>query len=303
MLSLVPPPKRQSRGISLRGASDRIRILSAVERRGPLFEVRRVIVITLSLVVLLIPPLLGWVRIDLWGGNHLLLGEPANVIAALKGFVVAMGVLYGFTFASNVIVGRFFCGWGCPVGYVSRLGEHIALAKSKAARWWHQLSGAGFAATFVAAVMLWWVDPRVMIEGSLKAKLIVAGVFIALWIGGWLHASKWRFGFCLSACPIGFYYRIVTSKAPIGISFIQVPNPCIECHACEKVCPVNLDPKRLGDDVDAPPDTVDGPSLRYGDAECLRCGDCVEACRMVFAPDPGAVPPLRFGFERTTKEV
>jgi NAD-dependent dihydropyrimidine dehydrogenase PreA subunit len=33
----------------------------------------------------------------------------------------------------------------------------------------------------------------------------------------------------------------------------------------------------------------------YGDAECIRCGDCVEACRMIFKGRPGEVPPLRFG--------
>lgn len=273
--------------------SDRVRVLSAVARSGTAFPLTRIAVITASLAILLAVPLLGIVRIDLWRAHHILLGERVGLIAALKGFVVALAVLYGVTFITNMIVGRFFCGFGCPVGYVSRLGEDVAVTKGRRRVLAH-LAGAGFVATFVAAIMLWWVDPRVVIEGSLLARGATLGVFIVLWAGGFLHAFWWRFGFCRGACPIGLYYRLVTSRPPIGILFANEPDKCIECGACEKVCPVALDPKSLG--LELPLGTVgsDAP-LRYGDAECLRCGDCVEACRMIFAKQRAAVPPLRFG--------
>jgi ferredoxin len=94
-------------------------------------------------------------------------------------------------------------------------------------------------------------------------------------------------------------------------------SPCIECGACVKVCPVDLDPRWLGEPVAAPAhdalpgrgDATPGPRAgvahegaaaavaddRYGDAECIRCGDCVEACRMIFKGRKGETPPLRFG--------
>lgn len=28
---------------------------------------------------------------------------------------------------------------------------------------------------------------------------------------------------------------------------------------------------------------------------CIRCGECVEACRMIFKGHPDEPPPLRFG--------
>jgi len=276
---------------------DRLRILSAVATRGAPFQVMRVLVITLSQMILLAVPLTGLVRVDLWAGHHLLMFEPVDLITGLKGFVVAVAVLWGVTFLSNVIVGRFFCGWGCPVGYVSRLGEDVDLGKRKRLRWvLHNLSGAAFVATFVGAIMLWWVDPMVMIEGSLTAKSVTASVFVALWTGGFLHAFIWRFGFCRVACPIGLYYRFVTSSTPIGIVFSNKPSPCIECGACEKICPVDIDPKNLGATIHIP-GTSEGDSgeERYGDAECIRCGDCVEACRMIFKAHPEETPPLRFG--------
>ena len=274
--------------------SDRVRLLSAVAHRGAQFKIVRTLVITASLLILLAVPLLGIVRVDLWGGRHLVLGEEVGMVDALKGFIIAMAFLYGATFISNMLVGRFFCGWGCPVGFVSRFGEDVARKKSRWSRAGSHVAGAGFVATFVAAVILWWVDPRVIIDGSWTARVVTLGVFLVMAIGGFLHAFVWRFGFCLNVCPIGLYYRYVTSHAPVGIVFNEIPNPCIECGSCEAICPVALDPKHLGREVAAPSD-ADAEPVRYGDAECIRCGDCIEACRMIFSKRPGEVPPLRFG--------
>ena len=90
---------------------DRVRMLSAVARQGPAYTAMRIIVITISLALLMMVPMAGLARVDLWGGDHLLLGERVEFFAALKGLIVAMAVMYGGTFVSNMIVGRFFCGW------------------------------------------------------------------------------------------------------------------------------------------------------------------------------------------------
>ncbi len=276
--------------------SDRVRVLAAVARRGGSFRVIRVAVITASLAILLAVPLLGLVRIDLWRGQHLLLQEPVGIIAAIQGLVVALAAIYGATFISNAIVGRFFCGWGCPVGFVSRFAEDVVRNKPLTKKILHHASGAGFVATFIAAVMAWWVDPAVLIEGSWIARLTTCGIFAALWLGGLGHAFVWRFGFCMNLCPIGLYYRYVTSVAPVGIVFSELPDPCTGCRSCERVCPVNLNPKVLGKPVGMLDFNDDNaPAPRYGDAECLRCGDCIEACRLTFKKRPNATPPLRFG--------
>lgn len=280
---------------------DRVRILAATARRSGSFGPRRIAAITGSLLVLAAIPALGLFRMDVWSGEHVVLNEPATTAEAVKAFIIAMAILYGTTFLSNTIVGRFFCGWGCPVGYVSRLGEDVDRNRGRVRKVVAHLLGAGFVASFVAAVMAWWVHPRVLVDGSMTARAVTVSVFAALSIGGFLHAFVWRFGFCLHVCPIGLYYRYVTSRAPVGIVFDEVPNPCIQCGACETVCPVVLDPKRLGESLPATfsdgadvgdPEDVE---MRYGDAECIRCGDCVEACRLIFSKREGEIAPLRFG--------
>ncbi len=272
-----------------------MRLLSAVAKRSTSFEAIRVVTMTLSLAIVAAVPLMGIVRIDLWQGHHLRLQEGVDGIGALKGMVIALSILYGFTFLTNMVVGRFFCGFGCPVGYVSRLGEKVDRArKTRWLRWLEHLRGAGFVAAFVAAVMLWWVDPRVLLDGSLRARILTLGIWAALSAGGFFHAFWWRFAFCVKACPIGLYYRYVTSKAPVGIVFNESPSKCIECGACETICPVDLDPKRLGESL-VVRDSDGYEDERYGDAECLRCGDCVAACLLVFAKRQGEVAPLRIG--------
>jgi len=65
--------------------------------------------------------------------------------------------------------------------------------------------------------------------------------------------------FCRTFCPLGALYALT---APVALSRIKLDkSACIHCHACSRVCPVDLDvPKEVG-----------GP-------ECLACGDCQTAC-------------------------
>ena len=275
--------------------ADRVKVLSAVDRTGPRYRLRRVLSITASVGVLVLVPALHVVRMDVWGGEHWLLGERVSFITALKGFVVAMGVLYGGTFVSNMLFGRFFCGWGCPVGHVSRLGEEVAVrGKTRRQRVVQHALGALFVASFLAACMSWWVDPRVLVDGSPTARLVTLGILLALAGGGFCHAFFWQFTFCRSVCPIGIYYLYVTSRAPVGIAFDKASGACVNCHSCEKVCPVDLDPRTFGDESAFHVDDENRVG-RNNDAECLRCGDCVEACRMIFAKKKGILPPLRLG--------
>jgi hypothetical protein len=101
-------------------------------------------VVTVSLCVLIAIPMTGFARVDLWGGEHFFPQNPVNFASGMGGLLIAVLLLYAFTFLTNLVVGRFFCGWGCPVAYLNRLGENIEVARNSREVLKRNLAGAGF---------------------------------------------------------------------------------------------------------------------------------------------------------------
>ena len=248
----------------------------------------------LTILVLYAIPLVGLARVDAWGGDHRSLLRSVDIVEALISVFVGIGALYAATFLLNVVAGRMFCGWGCPVGELSRLGEQafVHRVSTRAAR--AVQVGRLLASSMVIAlgVVLWWVSPRVFVEGSSLAIAGWGGTVIALGALGVLHARYWRWGFCRKLCPIGLYYSVVTTGSARSIVFDAEMNTCKDCHLCDLVCPVHLDPRQLGELKS----DIGGlafeslPALNH----CLACGDCVAACEHVF-PGKEEQVPLRFG--------
>jgi len=249
----------------------------------------------ITLIVLWGIPLSGLARFDAWGGEHLSLWRRVGAIEGLVAVLVAIAAFYLVTFLLNVVVGRLFCGWGCPLGQLHRLGDQVELAeRTRSGRMRAQLGLALFATALSAGVALWWVSPRVLVEGSFVARAaVVAGIGLVAGLGA-LHGWAWRWAFCRGWCPIGLYYSVVTLERSHGVVFDERPAACKDCRACTIVCPVDIDPRRLEDRVEDLGGVafVGLPALNH----CLGCGDCVRACEHVFRREPEIVRvPLGFG--------
>lgn len=81
--------------------------------------------------------------------------------------------------------------------------------------------------------------------------VILTGVLVACWLVS-------RF-FCRALCPLGACYALTTPFALFRMKLDTAK--CVDCGACTKACPVELDvPREIG-----------GP-------ECIACGDCTKAC-------------------------
>ncbi len=88
--------------------------------------------------------------------------------------------------------------------------------------------------------------------GSHALRLVILGFFLLLM----LMISR---PFCRTFCPAGAIYGLF---AKLSLARIELdPGACIECGACDKVCPVDLN-----------------VSKEVGGAECIACGDCINAC-------------------------
>lgn len=273
----------------------RLKILKALRRVGHRYDLRRALGMTVSLGILFAVPLSGLARVDLWGGQHALAFKNVPFKHGLAGVIFGIAAMYVVTFLVNVIGGRLFCGWGCPVGQVSRFGEKVSTPGLKG--WTKrraQLEGGLFSLALVLSIMAWWVDLRVLWAGrgtALAVSWSVLGVSVAL---AYAHGRFWRWHFCMSTCPIGLYYSFVSPAKHFGVYFRNDEASCIECNACDNVCPVELEPR----DLMAP--SGERPGLSIADApwrnHCLECGDCVRACEWMIEKKGEGKVPLLIGF-------
>ena len=276
-------------------ASRRLKILRALRLSSHRYNPRRTLGMTVSLGILLAVPLSGLARVDLWSGHHALLFQPAPLRHGLAGVIIGIGAMYIATFMVNVIGGRLFCGWGCPVGQVSRFGEAVDTPGQKPRqRFSASLRGALFSAALVLSVMAWWVDLRVLWLGSVPALAAAWGTLLAGVALTYAHGRWWRWEFCKTTCPIGLYYSLVAPAGWFGVHFRNQLDSCIECDACDNVCPVDLAPR----DLAAPASPRSGLAIEGapGRNHCLECGDCVRACEWMIERRGDGPVPLLMGF-------
>jgi len=282
--SAAPPRRKPDYGQA------RFRLVRLALGQSHRFGRYRLFTMGLTLAVLLGVPLAGVARVDLWGGAHRMLGEPVGLLLGLATVSVAIAAFYGATFLLNMIAGRIFCGFGCPVGQLHRLSDAIdALSRDAAGRRRAWLKLAGFALLLAGATSLWWVGPGVYVAGgwAMLAAWGALGAGVGLAV---LHARGWRWNFCRKLCPIGLYYSVVQTGGLVRIHFDE-RLACTDCNACSGICPVHLDPRHLDQLLDSPGGLAfsDMPAANH----CLSCGACVEVCEHMTRKEP---LPAAMGF-------
>ena len=273
----------------------RTKVLRAIRRTAHRYDARRTLGMTVSLSILFLVPITGLARVDLWRGDHALLFRSVPFQHGLAGVIVGIAAMYVVTFLVNLIGGRLFCGWGCPVGQVSRFGEAVGTPGLKPRqRFLAATRGALFTGALVLAVLAWWVDLRVLVLGSAPALATAWGVLLSSVALTYAHGRWWRWNFCMGYCPIGLYYSFVSPSKRFGVHFQNQEASCIECDACDNVCPVDLAPR----DLMAP--SGERPGISIADApgrnHCLECGDCVRACEWMIERRGDGPVPLLLGF-------
>ncbi|MBY0275556.1 hypothetical protein K2Z84_09445 [Candidatus Binatia bacterium] len=262
---------------------DRRRLLRQVLTRPHRYRRVRAITMGITLAILFGVPLLGLARLDLFGDAHRALLRPVDFAHGLTAVLAAIVAFYVVTFTINMPAGRMFCGFGCPVGQLSRFADAIDAFPNdplRRRRGWLELGG--FALVLSLAVTLWWTAPASVLAWPAAAFAMSAVSTVAA--AAVLHGRRWRWGFCRGFCPIGLYYSVVETGAPFGIDFDSA-GACIDCGACDTICPVHLEPRTLEAEVPAPGGLAfDGlPGLNH----CLHCGLCVEVCELVTQKQPG----------------
>lgn len=248
------------------------------------------IVFTTLIAVL---PFTGVLRIDLWRGSHALGGEDAGFLEAARAFAFAFLAVNIAIIVASRFLGRWLCGFVCPIGNMNRLSEWVRWKTRRKS--WRALSAVAiyFISVLLAAVSFsFFVDEQVFLAGSPVEVAVAAGIVFVVATGLFAIVHFLGMRFCRDFCPSGVYFALLGKSSSTGVVFAH-PETCTDCHACENACPVDLEPRRI----------ADGPERKgtgfYPDglsnyANCLRCGDCVVACEAT--GEPGDDVPLQLGW-------
>ncbi len=257
---------------------------------------RRAIVLGLVQLLIIIHVVL-W-AVGAFDGKTISPVEPSEAMEFVKNGVVNAGVIFfALALLSTLILGRWFCGWGChvvmlqdlcgwmmkkmgirPKPFRSRVLVYVPLLLALYMFVWPAVYRWGFApVTEQLSARHSWIPhfgPPPPWPG-LSTELITTdfwktfpGVMVAipfLLICGfacvYFLGAK---GFCTYGCPYGGFFAPADKLAP---GRILVTDACEQCGHCTAVCTSNV---RVHDEV-----------REYGmvvDPGCMKCLDCVSVC-------------------------
>jgi len=187
------------------------------------------------------------------GLSGLIFSKGAWIPALLPIVVFVIGTL---------LLGRVFCGWICPVGFLSDLVGLLRKGSLKVRSRFGYLQFGVLAAVVLASVftldMLSLVDPLVIFQRSVYLVLTGAGIPIILLLivaGSLLVTRFW----CRAVCPLGGLLGIISIVSPLGRKLDTGCNSCLKCH---RGCPMGAISNRNEWDATA----------------CVKCLKCEEVC-------------------------
>ncbi len=222
----------------------------------------------------------GW-----WGGRTTTPIEPSESMEFVKHGVINAGLIFfAVALRSTLILGRWFCGWGChlvllqdlcgwlmrkagirPEPFRSRLLIYVPLIlalymfawppfyRLAVAPWTRpDLEWPGFS-VHLTTTDFWQTFPGALVAIPFLAICGFASVYF-------LGAK----GFCTYGCPYGGFFAPVDEFAA---GRIRVTDACEQCGHCTAVCTSNV---RVHEEV-----------REYGmvvDPGCMKCLDCVSVC-------------------------
>jgi len=221
--------------------------------------------------------LLGFHLIDLFTGLEILAAEHhvhTNVI---------IGTTTLFVFYL-LVGGKAYCGWVCPYGFLSEIGEHfhmILVRKKiiKERKFDHRVRFFFWAVFLIAAAVDGYLVFEVINPIGILSRFIVYGWSVAIvWVIVLLLFEIFvsRRAWCKYVCPVGTTYNLV---GWISATRVQWDNDkCDHCGACLQVCPEDhvleftkpkYDKKRKDKGI---------TKQLVIDGDCIMCGRCFDVC-------------------------
>ena len=256
-----------------------------------LMAVRRAVQVLVAAVVCALP----WLNAAGWRGMAgsffaldflgLPFADPVGAAqVAAMGFLPAGRLLGGamLSLAAALLLGRVFCSWGCPYGFLSELLYALRWRRAGAGlvvrqAFWGKILllvlglvaalGAGFPVLGIVSlpgelsllpVLVWQGDGAWLLLGAAAVPLIALLLEFATGKRLW----------CRFVCPQSVLLGGAAHCLPKGAPGLRIDWQAAKCSCkgaspCQQACSLDLNPRRRG-----------GPARH----DCTHCGDCVKAC-------------------------
>jgi polyferredoxin len=170
----------------------------------------------------------------------------------------------------TLVFGRVWCGWLCPQTVLIDLMPFIDKARNKGALY----KSVAYSLTLllsavVAASLIWYfISPYEFIPDLIAGRLgaVTWGFWITLTAILFLNFAFLRHTWCKTICPYAMLQGVMYDKNTLIIEFDPArTGECINCSACVKTCPTQMD-------------------IRKGfDSACINCAECIDACNGIMA--------------------
>ncbi|MGE4317919.1 MAG: 4Fe-4S dicluster domain-containing protein [Deferribacterales bacterium] len=206
----------------------------------------------------------------------------------IENFFILLILTFFITFLAILVTqlyGRIWCGWFCPhTAIISLTGFFDKKDRTALTQVINHIIIILVSAVIGVWLVFYFVSPYDFMHDISKGTLShVTKMFcLALTVITYLNFAFVRYKFCTTICPYSKLQSIMFDKNTLIVAMDpDTRDRCIQCKACVRTCPVDLD-------------------IRKGlVSACINCGQCITACAKVMQKkDHPTLIHYIFGFDK-----